>query len=107
MKPVKLDASSFQRIAQGMNKISQEGGYQGFTNYETWAVALWLDQDQGMYEMIREAAPTMEGYELGEYIKDMLEEDMPELGNTMWADLLNGALEAVNWQEVGENAKAE
>ena len=30
--------------------------YQGWTNYETWNVALWIDNDQGVYEMMKEWA---------------------------------------------------
>ena len=28
--------------------------YQGWTNRETWALNLWLSNDQGLYEMLRE-----------------------------------------------------
>lgn len=26
--------------------------YQGWTNYETWAVSLWLDNDKGLYHEV-------------------------------------------------------
>ena len=29
--------------------------YNGWTNYETWNVGLWLGNDQGLYEMARRA----------------------------------------------------
>ncbi len=28
--------------------------YNGWTNYETWNVALWLGNDEGLYEMARD-----------------------------------------------------
>ena len=28
----------------------QERGYNGWTNYETWAVALWIGNEPGSYE---------------------------------------------------------
>jgi hypothetical protein len=31
-------------------RVAQEGGYQGYTNYETWAVSLWIDNDRDAYE---------------------------------------------------------
>lgn len=31
-------------------------GYNGWTNYETWCVSLWLDNDSGSYDHWRERA---------------------------------------------------
>ena len=43
-----------------------------------------------------------EPYELGEALKDLVEEGMPDVSG-LYADLLNGALSEVDWQEIGEN----
>src|SRR3990167_9926974 len=71
--------------------------YQGWTNYETWAVNLWLTNDSGIYDMIREmgqeakeAAPELEAvkdeiwtveegakFTLADKIKDYIEENNP------------------------------
>ena len=32
-----------------------EKGYNGWTNYETWNVALWIQNDEGLYHLAREA----------------------------------------------------
>jgi len=32
-----------------------EKTYNGWTNYETWNVALWIGNDEGLYNMAREA----------------------------------------------------
>ena len=35
------------------NILSTE--YNGWENYETWNVALWIDNDEGLYNIAREA----------------------------------------------------
>ena len=37
------------------NLLDQDTEYNGWTNYETWNVGLWLGNDQGLYEMARRA----------------------------------------------------
>jgi hypothetical protein len=33
---------------------ADEQGYNGWSNYETWNVALWIDNDEGLNELARE-----------------------------------------------------
>jgi hypothetical protein len=35
--------------------LSPDKEYNGWTNYETWNVGLWLGGDQGLYEIARRA----------------------------------------------------
>ncbi len=94
--------------------------YQGWANYETWAVALWIGNDEGSYGHWREvAAELREEYgddaeygegtysdatvQLAEMIKDEYEEFSPLGGEaSLYSDLLNAALSNVNWREVAE-----
>jgi hypothetical protein len=77
--------------------------YQGWSNYSTWAVALWISNDQGLYDMVQEAAAESEdAYALGQYIESMFDEMAPELDG-VYADLMRGAVSEVNWQEVAQD----
>ena len=97
--------------------------YQGWKNYETWAVALWLDNTEGDYRYWRERAEeayrdnfdadeeradnvSAAAYELGKQLKREIdtEAELPtSLDGTMYADLLNAALSEVDWDEIAEH----
>lgn len=95
-------------------------GYNGYTNYETWAVCLWLDNDEGLYNESRDRArqtlvdcaddadnPTEDEintavHKTADEMKDWLQEMMPDLGASLWSDLLNAALSEVDWYEVAK-----
>jgi hypothetical protein len=52
-------------------------GYNGWVNYETWLLALNVDNDQGLYESTREIikrTKDLEIYNAAKEIKDYLEE---------------------------------
>ena len=94
-------------------------GYNGWTNYETWLVNLWMDNSPGSQEFFREQAQEIynetDAYNTGlnkqEYarcrVADWLkqyhtEENRPELPG-MYGDLLGAALSAVNWDEIARH----
>jgi hypothetical protein len=99
--------------------MSESKGYNGWTNYETWAVALWIDNDQWSSERAREMArghaeePSLNrltgrdqtAYQLAKDLRDWVEEEMlPALGDaSLQADLLGAAVSEVNWQEIAEH----
>ena len=94
--------------------------YNGWTNYETWNVKLWMDNDEGSYNYYREVAEatyqeteseydwqTKEDaakYRLSEILKDEYGEMNPlgDVANT-FSDLLGAALSSVNWYEIAEH----
>ena len=80
-------------------------GYQGWANYETWAVALWIDNDllQGMQERALEIGRDLELYAASEALRDWTHEDAPDLGACVYADLLRAALGEVDWRELAEH----
>lgn len=103
--------------------------YNGWTNYETWGVALLLDNDEGTYREAREAAERFKEeapdhrnvpgiwtaeeaakFEMADWLKDYTETlcgigaDSEDLGipepSMMAQQLLGGALSDVNWDEI-------
>jgi hypothetical protein len=96
--------------------------YNGWTNYETWNVALWLDNNEGDQNYWNETA--QEVYDAAEAeksftrdeqatldlmhrLQEEIEEAQPDLGASMWADLLGAAMSEVNWYEIAEHYIAE
>lgn len=98
--------------------MSEDKKYNGWNNYETWLVKLWLDNDEGtdslMREFVQDARENPEVNQFMDYesrvqmtlkdkIKDFIEEMNP-LADTadLFTDLLNSALSEVDWYEIAE-----
>lgn len=82
--------------------------YNGWTNYETWATKLWMDNDQSSYNYFNEMAQETEDvYTLSEQIKEHFEENNPlnEMQASVYHDLMSAALSEVNWHEIAESLK--
>lgn len=89
--------------------MSNEQGYQGWSNYETWNVALWFSNDQGLYilqqewleQAKEEGNPTRW---LDKQLDNWLDDWVSEMNLTgMASDLMNAAVQAANTREIAEN----
>ena len=96
----------------------KETTYNGWKNYETWNVALWISNEQSSDSYWRdvtqecwdeaEAGNTLTReeqakYNLADRLRDEITESQPDLGATMWSDLLGAALCEVDWDEIAGN----
>jgi len=106
-----------------MEKQNEETGYNGWTNYETWAVNLWVDNEQWSYLYWREQAArhrlqaedsyqVREGlwtkeeatrFNLADQLLEEITDASPLQEASMYSDLLSGALAEVNWVEIADH----
>jgi hypothetical protein len=100
--------------------------YNGWSNYETWCVHLWISNDQGSHESLdercrevyrerydgkahglksREEATEEASRVVADELKDRYESELDEIrgiSGTMWMDLMTSALGEVDWYEIAE-----
>ena len=89
-------------------------GYNGYTNYETWVVALHIDNTEGSQNYWHDRARWAVAHhdpndqhmdarcELAEALKEAFDEiyDEQKPDNGVLADMLRAALSEVNWHEL-------
>lgn len=82
--------------------------YNGWSNYETWNVKLWMDNEEGSYRYWNDEAHRIAEDNskedatriLADQLKDEHQNNAPDLGASVWADLLGAALSEVDWYEI-------
>ena len=95
--------------------------HNGYTNYETWVINLWISNEEASYNYYRDLARNIynkawDTKYLSKYeeacrnlaheleatyqsnMADILEKSGAE--NTVWSDLIGNALSNVNWHEI-------
>ncbi len=97
--------------------------YQGWTNYETWTVSLWLNNEEASYRYWRNAARrhrrdalqcerVIDGtwteveaakFNLADQLKEEITDAGPLQNASVYGDLLDAALKEVDWQEIAQS----
>jgi hypothetical protein len=79
--------------------------YEGWSNYETWAVNKWLTMESqevanSVYALVQDAGSTVTLEEaLRKYVGQYF---IPAVASGLTQELLQAAVERVNWQELAE-----
>ena len=83
--------------------------YNGFSNWETWVVNLWMDNDSELYGHYGEMAHTEVSkdkeravFKLSLILQAEFVEWMPEWEG-VYMELLSGAMTKVNWHQVARH----
>ena len=111
-----------------MEATAEATTYNGWKNYETWVVKLWMDNEQATYDYWRQQTaflmseqglnahrPRLTGsftdrevsrFALAEQLKESHEDETPTVTG-VYADLLNAALSEVDWYEIAKSLIAD
>ena len=77
--------------------------YNGWSNYETWAAKLWMDNEEGGYRYWQsEARRARDASSLAAQLKDEHEEALPDVSG-LAGDLLWAAFGEIDWYEIAES----
>ena len=86
--------------------------YNGYPNYQTWCVSLWIDNDYGTHhhfndlalQVLEDDTITHKTGALANRIREEIEENNP-LANaaSMWTDLMGHAMSSTRWWVIAEN----
>jgi hypothetical protein len=79
--------------------------HEGWTNYETWNIALWIDNDYNTYNTYREKIDFLQYCEITpsnieRFVKDLFPSGTPDFESYR-------EYTKVNWKEIAESWKVE
>ena len=81
--------------------MSKSTGYNGWSNYETWLVALWLNNDQASYNALEALkAENKSDCRKAESLEELVRELYGFEPVGIVADLVNSAFGRVDWVEI-------
>ncbi|MEZ9888129.1 hypothetical protein AB4345_05330 [Vibrio breoganii] len=76
--------------------------YNGYSNYPTWACMLWLTNEPHTHQYLTDIARKHDSHRAAELIRQFVEHDVPELPTSLYSDLLNVAVDSIDFYEIVE-----
>ena len=92
--------------------MTEEKGYNGWKNYQTWCISLWIGNEEFLYQQcleitaqaIKDCSSGTVGGTVATLLKDFIWQGNPLMGKaTMWADLLGASFSSVDWFEIASH----
>jgi len=78
--------------------------YNGWKNYETWVYNLHMTNEGDVMRDYFEQLSSMDAYELGQYLKEELDEQISERNlPSLLCDLLMSASSEIDFREIAEH----
>lgn len=67
-----------RRPSHRPHEAARGGGYQGWANWETWNVALWFGNDEGLYHAVRDYPHRFTAASAKDFTIDLLPDGTPD-----------------------------
>jgi len=92
--------------------MTDDQTYNGWKNYPTWCVNLWLSNDESLYAeahdrvawALHDSTDDTVRADVADALKTWVREDLaPDLGASFAADLLGYALDCIDWHEIADS----
>ncbi|HSG62642.1 MAG TPA: hypothetical protein VLA24_14535 [Pseudomonadales bacterium] len=82
----------------------EEYGYNGWTNWDTWNVALWIDNDEPTYRYRRRycGAGAWNATRAESFCREVFPNGTPDMDTPA-----EQSMESVDWQEIADNWNAD
>ena len=83
--------------------MTDANNYNGWSNYETWTVNLWMTGNERYYAQLCEITSSGDNlYDQADALEDWIRFEYDGEYSSLWADLINNSLAEVNWYEIVE-----
>lgn len=98
------EASPTQMVDNVAEELASHVGYQGWSNRETWCLALHLDNTQAWYETARlisqgAGSTFAKADKLFHFCEELMPDPRNDQSRFMW-DMVKASLSRVNWEEL-------